>query len=198
MLNVEIVTLKLHHNILIEENTSHKNTDTGDESDRFQEEILNYLKQTKKFSKESSEKIQAIIEAQVDFESHLELAENAIVKGRRELIEIIDKCTETLLHELILIRQEWLKKFHNEKEDLESHKINIQRLESNMNELLSGDSKECNLGISDMRRENEDLHTSHIRRIQSHIHTIQVSFVASHLEDFLKAENCVGALKGIL
>lgn len=197
----ESVTLKLHYYMLmlIEECTSHKSTDRpiGGKSDSFQEEILNYLKQTKIFSTEASEKIQAIIETQVDFESQIELAENAIVNGRRELIEIIDKCTETLLRELISIKQEWLKKFNNEKEDMENHKSNIQTLESNMNELLSDVSKECNLDISDIRSENEGLHTSHIHRIQRHIHTIQVSFEASHLEDFLKAENCVGALKGI-
>lgn len=197
MRNDEIVALKLQCNIFSEEYTSQKSKDTGDESDRFEGEILNYLKQTKMFSKEASEKIQAIIETQDGFESQVELAESTIVKGRRELIEIIDKYTETLLHELILIRQEWFKKFHNEKEDMESHKRNIQRLESNMNEMLSDVSKERNLDMNDMRSENEALHASHIRLIQRHIHTIQVSFEASHLEDFLKAENCVGALKGI-
>lgn len=201
---IKVLMVKIHDRditsakqLFQKECTSHKSTDrpTGGKSDRFQEEILNYLKQTKIFSTEASEKIQAIIETQVDFESQIELAENAIVNGRRELIEIIDKCTETLLRELISIKQEWLKKFNNEKEDMENHKSNIQTLELNMNELLSDASKECTLDISDIRSENEGLHTSHIHRIQRHIHTIQVSFEASHLEDFLKAENCVGALK---
>ena len=135
-----------------------------------------------------------------DFLNQIVDKENAIHKRNRELKDMIDEHTKSLLYELSVIKSKHLKEMEIRMEEIDRCCTMMRSFEAHCTELISkGSASDICSSVDQLIVRADELEADHEALIGRPHQSIEVSFQATDLREILqKSNNFLGQIKGII
>ena len=165
----------------------------------FRKQIKSNVEPINEWKFEAEAKKSKLLKVKEDIQKMIEKLECDVSSRKDELMQLIEKHANYLMHDLCLIRQGKLKEMQMETDDIETYILSLETYNSYCQTIMvNGSDSDICCAFTDLSVRAVELQEQRQLRIRGEIQPFNCNFIKSGLESFLgeSSKNLIGELEG--